>query len=163
MEATAQNVTAVASSQVWLHGTQNATSHWNLPLLMRPRSRGVSCLSCVPQHARSPTWGNKESREAFSVEMMMLLHCDWFCKLHGTFDTKKHLNRGKGLHRSGKRNRWECLNHSSILILNCQGRKRRTIKHSARWLDDTRKPYCLTRWENLLTLGMIFSQWQSSM
>lgn len=49
MSSTAQkNVMVTASGQVWLHGTQNATSHWNLLLLMKPRRRGVNCLCCVP-------------------------------------------------------------------------------------------------------------------
>lgn len=124
MSSTAQkNVMVTASGQVWLHGTQNATSHWNLLLLMKPRRRGVNCLCCVPQHTRSLTWNNKKSQETFSsVKMMTSVQCDWFCKLHGTFDARKHLSRGKSLNRSDKRNRWEYLNHSSTLILNCRGK-----------------------------------------
>jgi len=29
----------------------------------------------------------------------------WFCKLHGTFDARVHLSRGKGQNRIDKRNR----------------------------------------------------------
>lgn len=124
MEATTHNVTVTVSRQVQLHGTQNTTSHWNLPPLMRPRRRGVNCLCCVSQHARSLAWGNKKSWEAFSsVKMMTLLQRDQFCKLHGSFDVRKHFSRGKDLNRSDKTNRGEYLNHSSILILNCWGEK----------------------------------------
>lgn len=84
--------------------------------------RGTISLCCVSHHARSIKWGNKKSWEAFSVKMKPFLQRHCFYELHGTFDSKKHFSRGKGPDWSGKRN-WECLNLSSIFILNCQGRK----------------------------------------
>lgn len=141
---------------VQLHRTQNATSHRNLSLLTRPRRREEQfafavCLTTQEaldeaiKKLRSLFWEND------AIAAMWLLY-----ELHGTFDSKKHLSRGKGLDWSGNRNKWECWNHSSHLYSKLPGEEGRTVKHSAR-LSDTRKPYCLNRWENLFTLGIIFS------
>lgn len=108
---------------VQLHGTQNATSHWNLSLLTRPRKREEQAFAVCLTMQKALNETIKKSWEAFSVKIMPLLQCDCFYELHGTFDSQKHLSRGKGPNWSGKRNKWECLNLSSVSIPNCQGRK----------------------------------------